>query len=189
MKINIAAVLAFLFVSAPVFAVSKPAFIVGHMTTCSGLINNYPADSTNWFYRAQHAVIQYFAYLLFPVKTQSLNMSEMPDRHYLFINPYKYYAGLAGGYDTDDFVFENRWLSPSGKIICEKSVKWSKSGVRTITINDRQYVPYVFANYAGIRQMYRENGQESLPDETGLYHIDLYVNGVLSGVTFFEMKD
>ncbi len=184
---TVIALLFLLAVYSPVFAAQDRAFVIGHMTTCSGLINNYPADSTNWFYRAQHAVIQYFAYLLFPVKSQSLNMS---DRHYLFVNPYKYYAGQSGSEDSEDFIFENRWISPSGKIICEKTVKWAKSSNdKAITVNDRQYVPYVLANYAGIKQMYRENGQERLPDEPGLYHINLYVNGILSGVTFFELKD
>jgi hypothetical protein len=37
--------------------------------------------------------------------------------------------------------------------------------------------------------MIKENGQDKLPDEQGLYHIDLYINGELAAITFFEMKD
>ena len=174
-------------VSAACFASDGQRWMTGHITTCSGLINNYPADSTNWFYRGQHNVVQYFAYILFPVKSVSFNMAE---RYYLFENPYKYYSGASDFSDSEDYVFENKWVSPSGKIICEKMVKWTKSASdKKVSVNDRQFVPYVFANYAGIKQMYRENGQERLPDEPGLYHIDLYINGVLSAVTFFEMKD
>ena len=50
---------------------SSSSYILGHITTCTGFINNYPADSTNWFYRKNHNVVQYFAYLLFPTGTAS----------------------------------------------------------------------------------------------------------------------
>ena len=102
-------------------AADAPGWITGHITTCSGLINNYPADSTNWFYRGQHNVVQYFAYILFPVKSVSFQMTE---RYYLFENPYRYYSGSSGFSDSEDYVFENKWVSPSGKVICEKMLKW-----------------------------------------------------------------
>lgn len=59
-------------------------YVLGHITTCTGLINNYPADSTNWFYRKNHKVVQYFAYILFPV---AKNIIKITERKYLFINP------------------------------------------------------------------------------------------------------
>lgn len=162
-------------------------YVLGHITTCTGLINNYPADSTNWFYRKNHKVVQYFAYILFPV---AKNIIKITERKYLFINPYERYSKTGKIDFESNFVFENRWLSPSGKLICEKINTWSigKSDTR-ITLDGVQYVPYTFANYIGISEKFSENGQEKLPEETGLYHIKLFINSEIAVITFFEMKD
>jgi len=181
----------FLLLAAAVFVLSVPAaakqeIILGHITTCSGLINNYPADSTNWFFRKQHKVVQYFAYMLFPAR--EYNFPGRDTRH-LFINPYVLYSDET--YYEDNMVFENRWITPSGGVISEKVMSWTvpTESEKKMTVGDRQYIPYVFSNYIGIQERFSQNGQEKLPAEKGLYHIELYLNGSLIAVTFFEMKD
>ncbi len=172
---------------APVFAGEAGGFIPGHITTCHAFINGYPADTTNWFFRAQHKVVQYWAYFLFP---SGKEIAAAKSKNYLFINPYELYSGAGKFKDENNYVFENRWISPSGKTIAEKVYSWNKtSATDKITIDNRNYVSYAFINYVGIAQMFKENGQERLPDEVGLYHINLYINGELAAVTFFEMKD
>lgn len=177
------------------FGGSKDPYVLGLITTCSGLINNYPADSTNWFYRQQHTVVQYFAYFLFPASAGAgggTSASGKKDKYYLFINPYEMYSagGSAMTGDEDNFSFENKWVSPSGKIICEKVLSWAKSSSdKKVAVDDKQYIPYAFANFIGINQTFTENGQDGMPSEKGLYHIDIYVNGELAAITFFEMKD
>lgn len=163
-------------------------YILGHITTCTGLINNYPADSVNWFYRKNHKVVQYFAYILFPLEKRFLNVPF--ERKYLFKNPYEIYSkGISENYETD-FTFENRWISPSGKVLCEKIVNWSPDiKEKKIAIQGVQYIPYIFANFIGISEKFAENGQKELPAETGLYHINLYINSELKVITFFEIKD
>ncbi|MFP4466335.1 MAG: hypothetical protein ACLFP1_04725 [Candidatus Goldiibacteriota bacterium] len=160
--------------------------LLGHVTTCSGLINNYPADSTNWFFRKQHKVVQYFAYMLFPARELNFPMRET---QHLFINPYIMYSDET--LYEDEMVFENRWITPSGDVISEKIMTWTipADSAKKINVSGREYVPYVFTNYIGIKESFSENGQEKLPAEKGLYHIELYLNGDLLTVTFFELKD
>src|ERR1051326_2301640 len=58
-----------LFLSTP--GVSQSKVVVSLLTTCSRLApNQYPADSTNWFYPDVHPQIVFFAHLLFPVEVQ-----------------------------------------------------------------------------------------------------------------------
>ncbi|HDQ25303.1 MAG TPA: hypothetical protein ENN43_00970 [bacterium] len=163
-------------------------YIIGHMTTCSGLIDNgYPADSVNWFYRGQHQAVQYWAYILFPLESSGISMGYKPHD---FINPFGFYSGKGELSDTSNFVFECRWVAPEGKIISETVRSWSKSDSSSVVMaGGRRFVPHVFANHIGIQRMFREFGQQSLPAEEGLYHIELYINGKLASVTFFEMKD
>jgi hypothetical protein len=193
MKKIVLIILTVLLPVAAAFGGQKDPYILGHITTCSGLINNYPADSTNWFYRQQHTVVQYFAYFLFPSSgAGGVSGAGAKNKYYLFINPYVLYSrgGAAGTDDTDNFSFENKWVSPSGKTICEKVLSWAKSSSdKRVSVEDRQYVPYAFANFIGINQTFTENGQDGLPSEKGLYHIDIFVNGELAAITFFEMKD
>ena len=173
--------------SALAFAGAPVSFIAGHITTCSGFVNGYPADTTNWFFRSQHKVVQYFAYFIFPAGSGG---TASKNKDYRFINTYEFYSGTGRFKDEDTYVFENRWISPSGKTIAEKLYTWNKSSTTDrVTVDNMQYVPYSFINYIGITQMFKENGQERTPDEAGLYHIDLYINGELAAVTFFEMKD
>lgn len=176
------------FYSVFTFAERQPSYIIGHITTCSGLINNYPADSVNWFYRSKHKVIQFFAYFLF--LTQSTIDYNLRNRQHLFINPYEYYSGLKKIDEDTSFTFENIWISPSKKIICEKIITFDKlSSDKRIGVMDKQYIPYAFGNFIGINESCSENGQMGLPTEKGLYNIQLYVNGNLTSITFFEMKD
>jgi len=88
-------------------------------------------------------------------------------------------------------IFELRIISPSGKTIAEKILNWDRSlsENKKVTVDNREYLPYVVADYIGIKQMYPENGQGLLPDEIGLYHADLYLNGRKIAMTFFEIKD
>ncbi|MEI7542510.1 MAG: hypothetical protein WCJ94_04590 [bacterium] len=174
---------------APIVALASEnqGYIAGHITTCSAFVNGYPSDTTNWFFRAQHKVIQYWAYFLFPSGSE---LTAVKNREYLFVNPFEYYSGKGEIKDSNSYVFENKWISPTGKVVAEKTFTWDKtSSADKVTIEDKVYVPYAFINYIGITQMFKENGQDKLPDEQGLYHINLYINGELAAVTFFEMKD
>ncbi|HRU39045.1 MAG TPA: hypothetical protein P5511_04150 [Candidatus Goldiibacteriota bacterium] len=191
MRKMVAAVLIMLAVNPAAFGGVADSFIIGHITTCSGLMDNsYPADSTNWFYRTQHRVVQFWAYFLFPASGGA--SVSIKNKYFLFLNPYEFYSGNTPQKtgDNDNFSFENKFISPSGKIICEKVMSWQKSSSdKRLTVDGRQYVPYTFANFIGINQTFPENGQQNIPQEQGLYHIDLYINGELVSVTFFEIKD
>ncbi|MCX7699170.1 MAG: hypothetical protein N2114_06885 [Candidatus Goldbacteria bacterium] len=176
------------FYSTFLFADKQPAYIIGHITTCSGLINNYPADSVNWFYRSKHQVVQFFAYFLF--YTKSSFDYNLKNRQYLFVNPYEYYSGIRKIDEETNFTFENIWVSPSKKVICEKILTFDKlSTDKRIGVADKQYIPYAFGNFIGINETFPENGQLGLPTEKGLYNIQLFINGELVSITFFEMKD
>ncbi|MBP7792460.1 MAG: hypothetical protein KA120_05295 [Candidatus Goldbacteria bacterium] len=176
------------FYSVAAYAEKQPAYVIGHLTTCSGLINNYPADSINWFYRSKHTVVQFFAYFLF--WTQASFDYNLKNKRHLFINPYEYYSGLKRIDEDTSFTIENIWMSPSKKIICEKIVTFDKlSTDKRVGVGDKQYVPYAFGNFIGINEAFPENGQAGLPVEKGLYNIQIYVNGNLASITFFEMKD
>ncbi len=171
----------------PVFCSENQGYIAGHITTCSAFINGYPADTTNWFFRAQHKVIQYWAYFLFP---SGKEMAAVKDRSFLFVNPYEYYSGKGDYKDENNYLFENKWISPTGKVVAEKTFSWDKNSTKDkVTMDNKTYVPYAFINYIGISALIKENGQDKLPDEQGLYHINLYINGELAAITFFEMKD
>lgn len=162
-------------------------YVIGHITTCTGLINEYPADSTNWFYRKTHSVVQYWVYMLFPSGGQGKSATFKPN---LFVNPYSFYSGTGKYKSETNFVFENKWVSPSGKVICSKVMSWDKKTAnKRVNVDGKEFIPYVFANFIGISMPAKDNGQEALPDEEGLYHVELYVNGELAAVTFFEMKD
>ncbi len=188
MKKEIFILILIFFIPLTLKAGATAPYLFGHATTCTGLINMYPADSVNWFFRTQHSVVQYYVYMLFPQNSGEVKSPR--DRNYLFLNTYKLYSGAGISGSEDSNVFENVWISPSGKVICRKVVSWQKSGSdKKISVDGKSYIPYIFSNYIGIREENKENGQEKLPDEKGLYHINLYLNGRLVSITFFEMKD
>jgi hypothetical protein len=182
-----AVIMLLLALAAPAAASECQGYLSGHITTCTGLINNYPADTTNWFFRAQHKVVQYWAYFLFPTGGDNPGRKS---KQYLFINPYEMYSANSKYRDDNNYVFENKWMSPSGKVICDKVANWDKSTSKDVLLVDgKKYVAYIFANFTGIKEIEKDNGQEMALDEQGLYHINLYINGELAAVTFFEMKD
>ncbi len=164
------------------------SYLIGHITTCSGLINSYPIDSKNWFYRGTDKAIQYWAYILFPSSGgKDVNLR---NRDFLFINPYILYSKGGGNSDTDSYVFEDRWIDPAGDVICERVATWDKTNSNErVEVDGKQFSPYVCANYIEIDNILTENGQKKTPEKQGLYHVNLFINGKLSAITFFEMKN
>jgi len=181
-------ILIFVMVFAGLNIYGADPYMIGHITTCSGLINGYPLDSKNWFYRGSDKAIQYWAYMLFPAGLEKeINLK---NHYYLFVNPYEIYSKNGGGSTPESYVFEDSWVSPSGDIICERVVTWDQASSNDrVEVDGKQYNAYICANYIEIDNILTENGQKKTPEKQGLYHINLYINGKLSAITFFEMKN
>jgi hypothetical protein len=128
------------------------------ITTCTGLVNNYPKNAVNYFFQDKHEAVFYFAYIL---------VSPPHDGSHLVVN---------------------EWYDPDGRLICslERQAEISLQD-NFISLGGDSSLYYLFVNSIGIKELLADNGQLQLPIQDGLYHIKLSISGQTVGTTFFRI--
>lgn len=133
--------------------------ILGLLTTCTKFSNQYPADSVNYFYINKNEQICYFAYFLMKPSSRIHTITA-------------------------------EWYSPSNTLVAKYIQEFRVSFVdRLLTIQNETYQWYLVQMTVGMDHMHPEYGQKSLPHDPGLYSIHLIVDGQLSGISFFYIKE
>ncbi len=134
------------------------SFTASVLTTCTGLVSNYPRNAVNYFYPEKHSDIYYFAYILiFPPHSGS-------------------------------HLVLNEWYDADGKLICSRQLQAEITlEDNYISLAGNSYLYYLFINSIGMKEIRGEHGQTALPGTEGLYHIRLLIDGQLVGTTFFRV--
>ncbi len=141
--------------SAPV---ANQEVIVSHMITCSKIVNQYPADSVNYFYLDKSQEINYFAYFL---------MKPSSRIHTATVEVYNPMGFQILKHDQEFTVgFTDRLL----------------------TVENSTYQWYLVSTNLQMNNLNASEGQTGLPKDVGLYTIHLIVDGQLVGITFFYVK-
>ncbi len=132
--------------------------LVSLLTTCTKIVNQYPADSVNYFYLNKNNQISYFAYFLMK-PTSRIHTATVE-----WFNP----ANIRiAKYDQEYRVsFTDRLL----------------------TVQNDTYQWFLLDMTLGMDHMNPQVGQNGLPRDVGLYSIRLSVDGQLVGVSFFYVK-
>ncbi len=133
--------------------------VLCHLTTCTKIVNNYPADCVNYFYLNQHQEIDYYAYFLMKPTTRIHTASV-------------------------------EWYNPTGNRIAKQDYEFRVGFTdRLLTIVGENYQWFLATSKLGMSKPNSEAKQDGLPRDMGLYTVHLIVDGQLSGVTFFYVRE
>lgn len=132
--------------------------LVSHLTTCTKIVNQYPADSVNFFYLGKHAQVSYFAYFL--IKPSSR----------IHTATIEWFSPSGKSIAKHEQEFRVSFVD------------------RLLTIRNEAYQWFMVSMTAGMDHLNQEYGQTAFPRELGLYTIHLMVDGQLAGITFFYVK-
>jgi hypothetical protein len=133
--------------------------ILCHLTTCTKILNNYPADSVNYFFLNVHHEICYYAYFLMKPTTR-LHTSVVewfsPSGNRIARQEQEHRVGF-----TD----------------------------KILTIGGENYQWFLTTSVLGMSQPNNEAHQVGLPRDVGLYTVRLQVDGQPAGITFFYVRE
>jgi hypothetical protein len=133
--------------------------LICHLTTCTKILNNYPADSVNYFFLNQHQEIWYYAYFLIRPTTRihtAVVEWFSPTGRKLARQEYEFRVGF-----TD----------------------------KILTINGENYQWFMATSMLGMSQPNLDSHQMGLPRDVGLYTVHLQVDGQPVGITFFYVRE
>jgi hypothetical protein len=137
----------------------EPDILMGHMTTCTRIVGQYPADSVNFFYPKRHSQVSYFAYFLSKPSSRI---------HTAVVECFSPTGMRIARYEREYKVsFVDNLL----------------------TIKEETYQWFLLDLSLGIEKILPEYGQTALPKILGLYSLHLSVDGRPIGVTFFYIKE
>jgi hypothetical protein len=132
--------------------------VVSLLTTCTKLINDYPADSVNYFYLDKNNEISYYAYFLIKPSSRI---------HTVTVEWFAPSNVRIAKYNQDFRVgFVDRLL----------------------TLQNETYQWFLLDMTLAMDHLNAEFGQTGLPRDVGLYTIRLTVDGQLVGISFFYVK-
>jgi hypothetical protein len=132
--------------------------VVSHMITCTKIVNQYPADSVNYFYLDKSDQINYYAYFLMKPSSR-IHTAVVEIYNPLGFKILKHEQEFTVGF-TD----------------------------RLLTVENETYQWYLITATASMNSLNSDNGQTGLPKDVGLYTVHLIVDGQLVGITFFYVK-
>jgi hypothetical protein len=132
--------------------------VVSLLTTCTKLVNNYPADSVNYFYLDHNNQISYYAYFLIKPTSRI---------HTATVEWYSPSNIRIAKYDQD---FRVSFVD------------------RLLTFQNETYQWFLLDMTIGMDHLNAQFGQVGLPRDVGLYSIRLTVDGQIVGNSFFYVK-
>jgi hypothetical protein len=132
--------------------------VLCHLTTCTRLAGQYPADSVNYFYLNKHTSITYFAYFLMKPSTRI---------HTAVAEWFNPAGNRIARYEQEFRVgFTDRLL----------------------TVQNETYQWFLLSCTLGVGSPNPDVRQTGLPRDVGLYTVNLTVDGQPAGITFFYVK-
>lgn len=132
--------------------------MVSILTTCTKMVNGYPADSANYFYLGKNDQVSYYAYFLIKPTSRI---------HTATVECYSPSNTRIAKYDQDFRVsFTDRLL----------------------TVQSDAYQWFLLNMTLGVDKTISQYGQTGLLHDLGLYTLRLSVDGQLVGVSFFYIK-
>lgn len=132
--------------------------VVGHLTTCTRVVNQYPIDSVNFFFQGKHNQVGYFAYFLAKPSSRI---------HTAVAECFSSAGAKLARYERE---FKVSFID------------------NLLTIKNETYQWFLLDLTLGMDRVRPESGQTALIREPGLYTIHLTVDGQLVGITFFYVK-
>ena len=132
--------------------------VVSILTTCTNLVNDYPADSVNYFYLNKNKQISYYAYFL--IKPSS-----------------RIHTALVEWYSPSNICIAKY----------EKDYRVSFVD-RLLTFQNETYQWFLLDMTVGMDHLISQSGQTGLPRDVGLYTIRLTIDGQVVGNSFFYIK-
>lgn len=133
--------------------------VMCHLTTCTKVANNYPADSVNFFYPGQNHEISYFAYFLMKPTT-------------------RIHSAVVDWYN----VSGNR----IGRQEYEFRVGFTE---RLLTLGEENYQWFMVTSTLGMDRPNNDAHQTGLPRDPGMYTVQIKVDNRLAGITFFYVRE
>jgi hypothetical protein len=130
-----------------------------HLTTCTKVLNNYPADSVNFFYLGQHHEVGYFAYFLMKPTTRI---------HSATVDWYNVSGNRIG---RQEYEFRVGFTE------------------RLLTLGNDNYQWFMVTSSLGMEHPNGEAHQTGLPRDPGMYTVQLKVDNRLVGITFFYVRE
>jgi len=132
--------------------------VVSLLTTCTKLVNDYPADSVNYFYLNKNNQISYYAYFLIKPSSRIHTVT------------------------VEWFAPSNIRIAKYEQAFRVGFVD------RLLTLQNETYQWFLLDMTLGMDHLNSEFGQTGLPRDVGLYTIRLTVDGQLAGISFFYVK-
>jgi hypothetical protein len=132
--------------------------VVSLLTTCTKLVNNYPADSVNYFYLGKNNQISYYAYFLIK-PTSRIHTATV-----------EWYSPANVRIAKFDQEFRVSFVD------------------RLLTFQNDTYQWFLLNMTLDMDHLNAQFGQTGLPRDVGLYTIRLTVDGQLVGISFFYVK-
>jgi hypothetical protein len=133
--------------------------IMCHLTTCTKVINSYPADSVNFFYLGQHHEINYFAYFLMKPTTRI---------HTATVDWYNVSGNRIG---RQEYEFRVGFTE------------------KLLTLDNENYQWFMVTSTLGLDHPDANTHQTGLPRDPGMYTVQLKVDNRLAGITFFYVRE
>lgn len=132
--------------------------VMCHLTTCTKVLNNYPADSVNYFYLGQHHEISFYAYFLMKPTTRI---------HTATVEWYNVSGNRIG---RQDYEFRVGFTD------------------RLLTLANDNYQWFMVTSTLGMDRPSNDAHQNGLPRDPGMYTVQLKVDNRLAGITFFYVR-
>jgi hypothetical protein len=133
--------------------------VMCHLTTCTKVSNNYPADSVNFFFLGQHHEISYFAYFLMKPTTRI---------HTATVDWYNVSGNRIG---RQEYEFRVGFTD------------------RLLTLGNDNYQWFMVTSTIGMDRPVADAQQNGLPRDPGMYTVQLKVDNRLVGITFFYVRE
>jgi hypothetical protein len=134
-------------------------WVMCHLTTCTKVVNNYPADSVNFFYPGQNHEISYFAYFLMKPTTRI---------HSATVDWYNVSGNRIG---RQEYEFRVGFTE------------------RLLTLGNENYQWFMVTSTLDLDRPNNEAHQTGLPRDPGMYTVQLKIDNRLAGITFFYVRE
>jgi|GEM_PF-1392549 hypothetical protein len=133
--------------------------VMCHLTTCTKVMNNYPADSVNYFYLGQHHDINFYAYFLMKPTTRI---------HTATVDWYNVSGNRIG---RQEYEFRVGFTE------------------RLLTLGNENYQWFMVNSTLGMDRPNGDARQSGLPRDPGMYTVQIKVDNRLAGITFFYVRE
>src|SRR4051812_45502799 len=169
------ACLIFFLALSPLASAGDSGCRISLLTTCSRLSRNqYPDDSTNWFYPSTHPQVVFFAHMIFPLRPE-LDEAPAPGIKAGPANQGPWHpplflprdtaapdngAGTGASLASDLHYAQAIWYAPDDQVVASFGQTMPARAEKDILhLQGRDYIPHTFAMAIGTRDVRVQAGQ------------------------------